>query len=96
MINSGQVTSIETSKQNEMGVKADYGRVAGSCWRHLKQKAGGSLSLSGICNGDAQYEYGNYAEEHNRCIELNLFGEPVVDVRLNGMAQHYQSFRAEW
>ncbi|CAK8742147.1 Ferrichrome receptor FcuA [Sodalis praecaptivus] len=30
VVNGGQVTGIETSKQNEVGVKADYGRIAGS------------------------------------------------------------------
>lgn len=30
VVNGGQVTGVETSKQNEVGVKADYGRIAGS------------------------------------------------------------------
>ncbi|MGL9723424.1 TonB-dependent receptor [Sodalis sp. (in: enterobacteria)] len=86
VVNGGQVTSIETSKQNEVGVKADYGRIAGSLAVFEIKKTVAVYRYLGTSNGSAQYEYGNYAEERNRGIELNLFGEPILGVRLNGSA----------
>ncbi|QWA10897.1 TonB-dependent siderophore receptor [Sodalis ligni] len=82
VVNGGQVTGIETSKQNEVGVKVDYGRIAGSLAAFEIKKPVASYNYL----GDNQYEYGNYGEERNRGLELNLFGEPLLGVRLNGSA----------
>ena len=76
--NGGQVTGIETSKQNEVGVKADFGRVAGSLALYEIKKPIGMYRAT----GDG-YTYGNYGEVRNRGIELNVFGEPVLGVRVN-------------
>lgn len=76
--NYGQSTGIVHSKQNEVGVKADFGRV------------GGSLALfeikmpSAILNSNGHY--GLDAEQRNRGVELNVFGEPLLGVRLNASA----------
>lgn len=73
--NPGTVTGVAHSKQNEVGVKADFGRI------------GGSLSLfdikkpSGIINADGVY--GMYGEERHRGMETNIFGEPILGLRLN-------------
>lgn len=77
--NAGQVTGISLSKQNEVGIKLDSGRI------------GGSLSLfeikkpTGITNQQTEV-FGLYGEQRNRGVELNVFGEPVYGVRLNGSA----------
>lgn len=64
------------SKQNEVGVKIDYQRV------------GGSLALFEIKKPSALLNSDNYyvldGEQRNRGIELNVFGEPVLGLRLNG------------
>lgn len=77
--NQYQTTGIAHSKQNEVGVKADFGRV------------GGTLSLfeikkpSAIQNSDTNI-YELSGEQRNRGIELGLFGEPMLGLRLNGSA----------
>ncbi|MFS7250961.1 TonB-dependent receptor [Rahnella rivi] len=76
--NGGQVTGIETSKQNEVGVKADFGRVAGSLALYEIKKPIGMYRATG-----EGYTYGNYGEVRNRGVELNVFGEPVLGVRVN-------------
>lgn len=76
--NGGQVSGIETSKQNEVGVKADFGRVAGSLALYEIKKPIGMYRVT----GDG-YTYGNYGEVRNRGVELNVFGEPVLGVRVN-------------
>lgn len=76
--NPGTVTGVAHSKQNEVGVKADFGRI------------GGSLSLfdikkpSGLINADRVY--GMYGEERHRGMETNIFGEPLLGLRLNASA----------
>lgn len=76
--NYGSSTDIIHSKQNEVGVKLDYQRV------------GGSLALfdiskpSAFINGDGIYALDG--EQRHRGIELNVFGEPVLGLRLNGSA----------
>ncbi|MCU5775367.1 TonB-dependent siderophore receptor [Erwiniaceae bacterium BAC15a-03b] len=76
--NYGESTGVLHSKQNEVGVKVDYQRV------------GGSLALFEIKQPSAVTNASNiYAldgEQRNRGIELNLFGEPVLGLRLNGSA----------
>lgn len=77
-VNSGQVSGIVTSKQNEVGVKLDYGRIGGSlALFEIKQPVG--------MVGDNGY-YGLYGEQRNRGVELSLFGEPVYGVRVMGSA----------
>ncbi|WP_413736101.1 TonB-dependent receptor [Sodalis sp. RH21] len=78
VINSGQVAGIQTSKQNEAGIKVDYGTVAGSLAVFEIKKPIGAYKPVGDL-----YEYGNYGEVRNRGVEFNLFGEPVYGVRLN-------------
>jgi len=80
--NGGQVSGIETSKQNEVGVKADFGRVATSLAFFEITKPVGMYTR----NGNNTYTYGNYGEVRNRGVELNLFGEPLLGVRVNGSA----------
>ncbi|MBP2170900.1 iron complex outermembrane receptor protein [Erwinia toletana] len=76
--NYGESTGVLHSKQNEVGVKVDY------------QRLGGSLALFEIKQPSAVTNASNvYAldgEQRNRGIELNLFGEPVLGLRLNGSA----------
>jgi len=77
--NFGQSTGIAHSKQNEVGVKIDYGRI------------GGTLALFEIKKPSA-IQYGTNGpykldgEQRNRGVELNVFGEPVLGLRLNGSA----------
>ncbi len=76
--NPGAITGIAHSKQNELGVKTDFGRI------------GGTLSLfeikkpSGMINADGSY--GMNGEQRHRGIETNIFGEPVLGFRLNASA----------
>lgn len=75
--NYGKSTGIAHSKQNEVGVKVDFERV------------GGSLSLFEIKKPSALHDSvtGVYAldgEQRNRGVELNVFGEPTLGLRLNG------------
>ncbi|MEM6159742.1 TonB-dependent siderophore receptor [Erwinia sp. P6884] len=78
-VNVGQVSGIALSKQNEIGVKFDSGRV------------GGTLALFDIKKPIGMVDpqttvFGMYGEQRNRGVELNVFGEPVYGVRLNGSA----------
>ncbi len=77
--NAGQSTGIAHSKQDEVGVKVDYGTV------------GGSLALFQIKKpnaiSDANGYYGLDGEQRNRGAELNVFGEPMLGLRLNGSTQ---------
>ena len=75
--NYGQTTGIAHSKQNEVGVKVDFGNV------------GGTLALFEIKKPSAIQDsvtnrYGLDGEQRNRGVELNLFGEPALGLRLNG------------
>ncbi|HEY0208112.1 TonB-dependent siderophore receptor [Acerihabitans sp.] len=74
--NYGQTTGIAHSKQNEVGVKTDFGRI------------GGTLALFEIkkpsaIQDDATLRYALDGEQRNRGVELNVFGEPVLGLRLN-------------
>lgn len=77
--NGGQASGIETSKQDEVGVKTDFGRIAGTLSLYQIKKPVGMYRATG-----ETYEYGTYGEVRNRGVELNVFGEPVLGVRLNG------------
>ncbi|WP_261640819.1 TonB-dependent receptor [Erwinia mallotivora] len=78
-LNAGQVTGIALSKQNEVGMKLDYGRVGGTLALFEIKKPTGII--------DPQTNlYGLYGEQRNRGVELNVFGEPLYGVRLNGSA----------
>lgn len=75
--NYGQTTGIAHSKQNEVGVKVDFGNV------------GGTLALFEIKKPSAIQDsvtnrYGLDGEQRNRGVELNVFGEPALGLRLNG------------
>ncbi|MCG7364686.1 TonB-dependent siderophore receptor [Pantoea sp. ACRSH] len=76
--NYGTTTGIVHAKQNEVGVKVDFQRVGGSLALFEIKKP------SGILNRDGSY--GLDGEQRNRGVELNVFGEPVLGVRLNGSA----------
>jgi iron complex outermembrane receptor protein len=77
-INGGQVVGIVQSKQNEVGVKMDYGRVGGTLALFEIKKPVGTIDDSNV--------YGLYGEQRSRGMELNVFGEPVYGVRLLGSA----------
>lgn len=68
----GTRANIAHSKQNEAGVKVDFGNIGGSMalFEIKKPYAYGDLTLGG--------------EQRNRGVELNVFGEPVLGLRLNG------------
>ncbi|MRS15474.1 TonB-dependent siderophore receptor [Enterobacteriaceae bacterium RIT691] len=74
--NYGQSVGILHARQNEVGVKIDDERV------------GGSLALFEIKKPSAILNSNDYyvldGEQRNRGIELNVFGEPVLGLRLNG------------
>lgn len=78
-INSGTVSGISLAKQNEVGVKFDAGRVGGSLALFEIKKP------KGLTDPQTQY-FSLNGEQRNRGIELNVFGEPVLGVRLNGSA----------
>lgn len=78
-LNKGHISGIYVAKQNEVGIKFDYQRV------------GGSLALYEIKRPNSYIDpvtkmYGLYGEQRNRGMELNLFGEPMYGLRLNGSA----------
>lgn len=77
-VNAGQVVGIVQSKQNEVGVKMDFGRVGGTLALFEIKKPVGMVDDSNV--------YGLYGEQQSRGMELNVFGEPVYGVRLLGSA----------
>lgn len=78
-VNVGQVTGISLSKQNEVGMKVDYGNIGGTLALFEIKKP------TGIINPQTNV-FGLYGEQRNRGVELNVFGEPIYGVRLNGSA----------
>jgi iron complex outermembrane receptor protein len=74
--NYGQSMGILHSKQNEVGVKIDYARVGGSLALFEIKKP------SALLNSENKYVLDG--EQRNRGLELNVFGEPVLGLRLNG------------
>ncbi|WP_380181573.1 TonB-dependent receptor [Kalamiella sp. sgz302252] len=77
--NAGTVSGISLSKQNEVGIKLDSGRVGGSLALFEIKKP------TGIVNQQTEM-FGLNGEQRNRGVELNVFGEPVYGMRLNGSA----------
>ncbi|WP_416211320.1 TonB-dependent receptor [Kosakonia sacchari] len=77
--NRYQSVGIAHSKQNEIGVKTDFGRIGGTLALFEIKKP------TGILNSTTNV-YGLDGEQRNRGVELNLFGEPVLGLRLNGSA----------
>ncbi len=73
--NPGAVTGIAHSKQNEVGVKTDFGRIGGALSLFEIKQPSGMINSSGA--------YALDAEERHRGIETNIFGEPVLGLRLN-------------
>ncbi|NIF32369.1 TonB-dependent siderophore receptor [Enterobacter sp. Cy-643] len=76
--NAGNVVGVVQSKQNEVGMKVDAGRVGGSLALFEIKKPVGMLDSNNV--------YGLYGEQRSRGMELNVFGEPVYGVRLLGSA----------
>ncbi|WP_336295935.1 TonB-dependent siderophore receptor [Cronobacter dublinensis] len=77
--NYGESTGILHSKQNEAGVKIDFGRLGGTLTAfEIKKPVATQDSVTNI--------YALSGEQRNRGVELNLFGEPVLGLRLNASA----------
>ncbi|ELY9423532.1 TonB-dependent siderophore receptor [Cronobacter dublinensis] len=77
--NYGESTGILHSKQNEAGVKIDFGRLGGTLTAfEIKKPVATQDSVTNI--------YALSGEQRNRGMELNLFGEPVLGLRLNASA----------
>jgi iron complex outermembrane receptor protein len=74
--NSGQLFKPAQSKQKEIGVKYDGGKL------------GGSLALfttdQPLTGYDAANTYGLYGEQRNRGLELTAYGEPARGLRVLG------------
>ncbi|VDY62643.1 TonB-dependent receptor [Shimwellia blattae] len=80
-VNYGQSLGIVHSKQNEVGVKLDFGRVGGSVALFEIKKP----SVLTTTSNNLSYSKLD-GEQRNRGLELNAFGEPVLGLRLNGGA----------
>ena len=76
--NYGSVTGVAHSRQNEIGVKTDFGRMGGSLGLFEIKKP------SGLLNSDGAYVMDG--EQRHRGLEANVFGEPVLGLRLNASA----------
>lgn len=76
--NYGSVTGIAHGKQNEVGVKTDFGRIGGTLALFEIKQPSGILDANGT--------FGMNGEQRHRGAELNVFGEPVLGLRLNGSA----------
>lgn len=82
--NYGQSLGIIHAKQNEVGVKMDFGRVGGSlALFEIKKPA--ALTVAGATTADLPRATLD-GEQRNRGIEFNVFGEPVLGLRLNAGA----------
>ena len=78
--NAGQVFPPAKTKQRELGVKADWGRFSTTASVFHIQKPSGLVDS----NGDGTFTYRVGAEQRNRGVELNVFGEVVRGTRLLG------------
>ncbi|PWD63330.1 TonB-dependent siderophore receptor [Pectobacterium parmentieri] len=78
-LNRGQISGIYVAKQNEVGIKVDYQRVGGSLALYEITRANGFID-------PVTKLYGLNGEQRNRGVELNVFGEPMFGLRLNGSA----------
>ncbi|EPH0091857.1 TonB-dependent receptor [Pluralibacter gergoviae] len=76
--NKGESVGILHSKQNEVGAKVDYGRIGGSLALFQIKKP------LAIINDEGRY--GLDGKQRHRGVELNVFGEPMLGLRLNGSA----------
>ncbi|MDE1185098.1 MAG: TonB-dependent siderophore receptor [Pantoea sp.] len=76
--NYGAVTGIAHSKQNEIGVKGDFGRVGGTLALFEIKQPSGILDSNNV--------FAMNGEQRHRGAELNVFGEPVLGFRLNASA----------
>lgn len=79
VLNAGQISGIYVAKQNEVGIKFDYQRVGGSLAVYEIKRPNGAID-------DNTKLYGLNGEQRNRGVELNVFGEPMYGLRLNGSA----------
>lgn len=75
VVNAGQALSPYRSRQKEIGVKYDAGRIGGSVALFTTDKP-----LSAVVNG----VFGAGGEQRNRGIEISAFGEPVRGLRVLG------------
>ncbi|MDA3133792.1 TonB-dependent siderophore receptor [Atlantibacter subterranea] len=82
--NYGESTDIVHSKQNEVGVKMDYGRIGGALALYEIKKPSGFNVASSDPNALPTWKMDG--EQRNRGIELNVFGEPLLGLRVNGSA----------
>ncbi|HCE91854.1 MAG: TonB-dependent receptor [Burkholderiales bacterium GWA2_64_37] len=78
--NAGQVFPPVRTKQREVGVKADWGRFSTTASLFHIQKPSGLVGS----NGDGTFTYQVGAEQRNRGVELNVFGEVARGTRLLG------------
>ncbi|MFV0680239.1 TonB-dependent receptor [Ottowia sp.] len=77
VINVGQVFAPYRSKQKEVGLKWENGKLGASVAYFTTDKP-----LSGVFDG----VYGPYGKQRNQGVELNVFGEPVKGLRVLGGA----------
>lgn len=77
--NSGEIFKPYISRQQEVGVKVDYGTFTSTLALFQIKKPAGELT-----NGTAGGVYSVQGEQRNRGIELNMFGELREGVRLLG------------
>ena len=73
--NVGEILSPYHSKQKEVGVKYDGGRIGGSL---------AAFSIDQPLAGLSGNVYGPYGQQRNQGLELSVFGEPVRGVRVLG------------
>ncbi len=78
--NAGQVFPPVKTKQREVGVKADFGRFSTTASVFHIQKPSGLVAA----NGDGTFTYQVGAEQRNRGVEWNVFGEVARGTRLLG------------
>lgn len=78
--NAGQVFPPIKTRQQEVGMKYDFGRVTATASVFQIRKPGGLVAS----NGDGTFTYRVGAEQRNRGAELNAFGEVARGVRLLG------------
>ncbi|GAB7564011.1 TonB-dependent receptor [Methylobacillus methanolivorans] len=79
--NVGQIFSPYKTKQKEIGVKVDWGRIATTASLYEIERP------SAITTGG---EYRVSGEQRNRGLELNVFGEVAAGVRLLGGGSYNQ------
>ncbi|WP_111497390.1 TonB-dependent receptor [Marinobacter bohaiensis] len=73
--NAGHVLGVVEAKQTEVGAKFDYGTIGGSVSAFQIEKP-----VAAVSSDDSTYEY--YGEQRNRGVEVNVYGQPLDNVRL--------------